>query len=202
MADQCAICIGAEEGQTLTLECGHTFHAACICNHFRRNDGRCPLCRQGPPMAAETETLPASSPTRPTVTQEWNRAYDCAITDSDHDTRTKKMLLTLKRWRTEFHKTHSTMRAAQKRVRTQKRKLLSQIRAYRRQAHAAFKAANVEDLDEVKTSQRTLSKMKTAIRQSRERIARKYGFVGSAPYSWARREESAALNVFVAETSS
>ena len=201
MADHCAICIGAEAGHTLTLECGHTFHAACICNHFRRNDGRCPLCRQGPPMAAETETVPAS-PARPTVTEEWNRAYDRAITDADHDTRTRKMLLTLKRWRTEFNKTHSSMRAAKMRLRAQKRKLIAKIKAFRRKAHTTFKIANAYDLDEVKTSQRMLSKMKTTIRQSRERIARKYGFVGSAPYSWTRREESAALNQFVVETSS
>ena len=43
--EECSICTENLEENSHELECGHTFHAACICNWFRRGSGLCPNCR-------------------------------------------------------------------------------------------------------------------------------------------------------------
>ena len=45
----CAICLGEfSSGETITLECGHPFHAKCVLEQFRRGDPKCALCRHCP----------------------------------------------------------------------------------------------------------------------------------------------------------
>tara|TARA_B100000482_G_C12586913_1_gene290036 strand:+ start:764 stop:1219 length:456 start_codon:yes stop_codon:yes gene_type:complete len=43
---ECSICADTlEDGVTHRLECGHIFHAACICRWFRQGNPTCPECR-------------------------------------------------------------------------------------------------------------------------------------------------------------
>ena len=51
MADApcCSICTEPlAEGGSHALACGHAFHAACICEWFRRGASSCPNCRDAP----------------------------------------------------------------------------------------------------------------------------------------------------------
>lgn len=43
----CSICTEGLDagGSTHTIDCGHTFHSACICNWFRTGNPSCPMCR-------------------------------------------------------------------------------------------------------------------------------------------------------------
>ena len=47
--DVCAICQEEARDSCLTIECGHTYHAACISTWFRRGNTTCPSCRSEPP---------------------------------------------------------------------------------------------------------------------------------------------------------
>lgn len=43
---ECSICTDClENSASHTLECGHSFHAACICRWFRQGNPSCPECR-------------------------------------------------------------------------------------------------------------------------------------------------------------
>ena len=46
---ECSICTeylhSSDTGATHTLECGHTFHASCVCTWFRQGNASCPNCR-------------------------------------------------------------------------------------------------------------------------------------------------------------
>lgn len=43
---ECSICTeNLAQDVTHTLECGHSFHAACICRWFRQGNPTCPECR-------------------------------------------------------------------------------------------------------------------------------------------------------------
>ena len=57
----CPICHLDLDDASLTLECGHSFHAACVLSWFRSehdSHGTCPLCRHSPagaPYAVSTD---------------------------------------------------------------------------------------------------------------------------------------------------
>lgn len=49
----CAICQEPITGSLVTIDCGHEFHGACLCNWFRTGCPSCPVCRDNPTMRPE-----------------------------------------------------------------------------------------------------------------------------------------------------
>lgn len=57
--DPCPVCTeDLQSAPTLTLECGHTFHAACITQWFRYYHTTCPVCRGEGERERWTEPTP------------------------------------------------------------------------------------------------------------------------------------------------
>ena len=51
MSENCSICLSNLSKDKLKLDCGHTFHEACISEYFitcikNNQDATCPLCRK------------------------------------------------------------------------------------------------------------------------------------------------------------
>ena len=66
---ECVICLDCcADEEFVLLDCGHRFHAGCVCNWLQRNCV-CPTCRQ-PPKSMEARFAAAA-----TTTPQRNTAY-------------------------------------------------------------------------------------------------------------------------------
>lgn len=59
--EQCAVC--QEDASDHRLSCGHSFHASCIIDWFRRGESTCPVCRDrgGVPLEDDSSEDEGSS---------------------------------------------------------------------------------------------------------------------------------------------
>lgn len=181
--DTCTVCLEpmTEEGELVTLSCGHRFHSLCAVDVFRRGDTRCPVCRDNP-HATEVfydddgffEELGDRVETRINFRTGLRDAMRNRI-----DKPTQRMKATLRKWKTTRRDAREDMKEKNSVVRVLEDAVLAKITAFEKKLWATFDKHHKHKVEQAKTATAAYRKATTQVRNSEVRLAKKYGYIPS-----------------------
>ena len=185
----CSICLDDMDDDsvgTVILTCGHKFHSNCAMELFRRGDSRCPVCRHDP----YNSTVDPAAPL-PDLLFEDDSADDSAdnyvpfhvalrdAMSNRNDKPTQRMKTTLRKWKSQYRDATKEMKEKTQSM----ARLREALNAKINKLWLAFKEKHKVKIGEADTATKNLSMANTQVRNSRLRLARKYGFRPVRRYS-------------------
>lgn len=190
--DTCAVCLDpmTEEGELVTLSCGHRFHSMCAVDVFRRGDTRCPVCRDNP-HATEAyyddndevddffEALGDRIESRVNFRTGLRHAMRNRI-----DKPTQRMKATLRKWKTTRRDAREDMKEKNRVVAVLEDVVTAKIAAFEKKLWATFDKHHKHKVEQAKTANAAYRRATTQVRNSEVRLAKKYGYI---PYRRSRR---------------
>ena len=186
--DTCAVCLDpmTDEGELVTLSCGHRFHSMCAVDVFRRGDTRCPVCRDNP-HATEMyyddddffEDLGDRVESRINFRTGLRNAMRNRI-----DKPTQRMKATLRKWKTTRRDAREDMKEKNRVVGVLEDAVIAKITAFEKKLWATFDKHHKHKVEQAKAATAAYRKATTQVRNSEVRLAKKYGYI---PFRRSRR---------------
>lgn len=167
----CVICQEETPHDTRSLPCGHKFHNTCLDEHFRRGHPECPMCRDNPYDISYDISYESDSEQRVTLPVALKRARDDTINRC-----TKRMLQTQR----NLVKHH-------KEAMQEHRKVSDILLDLTEKDFARFKKKHQKLFEQDAALRANVIRAPKNVTQSKQRIARKYGW---APFRRRSRRRS------------
>jgi len=176
----CVVCqdeIDEAKGNTVTLRCGHVFHGQCLCDHLVC-DNRCPVCRDAPESYGYTASVDIEDDYEEENNQRIPRYVALANAQCDvNNLSTGRMVKTMNKWKREKLTAIRKSNRLRRQIKSCKVALNKKVKLFEKKLMDKFKSDHAHLFEERKTVRRTISRARCNLEASRDRIAKRYGWV-------------------------
>ena len=179
LGDACPICqdsIIDGESIVLRLSCNHSFHQTCIVEHFRRNDGRCPLCRDNPFEESWSDDGFDEEVDDTPLPICLSGALQLAKEDKTTPV-VQKMKKTIKKWKKTKREAHKKYReVATALANAEDREVFDKVNAYQDELYNSFRRKHAADFEKQKELNDLLNAACRNKQQAEMRLGKRFGY--------------------------
>lgn len=185
----CVICQEQLSDNVVSLSCNHHFHGQCLCNHLV-HDGRCPICRDSPyGNGYDSDDSFHDDDDEPRITMK--EAIKKARQDKTNKL-TKRMLVTMNKWKQSKRDATRDMRAAYKKLKPLEEALDNKVEAYEKKLKTTLEKRYATLYETEKNARKAINKARLNLGGAKARIASRYGWVNRS-YRSVRRSRHGSV---------